>query len=398
MIVIVLPVVLEAKVKNYSIAVLEGDGIGPEIIREGLKVLKAVEEVSGVTFSTTYYPYGAEHYLATGEVLPDSALRELEQNNAIFFGAAGDPRVPPGILEIELILKIRFLLDQYINLRPIHLFPNVVSPLRNDKGIDFYIIRENTEDFYNGMGHRFDVRNDNSLRQQCALEMKRKRYRAQVSIDSQLDIKEDYAITLGLMTKGGAERVFRYSFDLARRKGKAKVTSVDKANVIPHLYTLWREAFSEVSKEYPDISTEFTFVDAVTMWFVKNPENFGVVVAPNLFGDIISDLGAGISGGLGFAAGANINPGGVSMFEPIHGSAPKYKGLNIANPIATILSGGIMLEELGQERLGRLVREAVTAVLRDNVVRTKDMGGRATTSEMGDAIAAKVYEISRGIE
>jgi isocitrate/isopropylmalate dehydrogenase len=179
----------------------------PEIIREGLKVLKAVEEVSGVTFSTTYYPYGAEHYLATGEVLPDSALRELEQNNAIFFGAAGDPRVPPGILEIELILKIRFLLDQYINLRPIHLFPNVVSPLRNDKGIDFYIIRENTEDFYNGMGHRFDVRNDNSLRQQCALEMKRKRYRAQVSIDSQLDIKEDYAITLGLMTRGGAERV-----------------------------------------------------------------------------------------------------------------------------------------------------------------------------------------------
>lgn len=380
--------------KRYEIAILEGDGIGPEIIREGSKVIQAAADVGGISLNLTKYPYGAEHYLKTAEVLPDSALKEFKDSDALFFGAAGDPRVAPGVLEVGLILKIRFELDQFVNLRPVKLYPNVETPLKTKKDIDFFIIRENTEDFYNGMGCIFRTDGNKNQIQTASLEMNRFRYKAAVSLSSKLGIPEDYAVTLGLITKVGAERVIRYSFELARLKGKKKVTSVDKINVLPHIYGIWREAFTKVAAEYPDIQTEYSFVDAITMWFVKNPENYGVVVAPNLFGDIISDLGAGIAGGLGFAAGANINPNGVSMFEPIHGSAPKYKGLNVINPIATILAGGLMLENIGEKKLGTLVEKAVTDVLKDGRMRTKDMGGSATTSEMGDAIAAKIKEIA----
>lgn len=381
--------------QQYQIAVLEGDGVGPEIIREGAKVLQAAAEVGGISLKLNPYPYGAEHYLKTGEVLPDSALAEFRDSDAIYFGAAGDPRVAPGVLEVGLILKIRFALDQYINLRPIKLYPNVETPLRGERNIDFYVIRENTEDFYNGMGALFRTNGDPAQRQSCVLTMERSRYQANVCIDSRLGAAEDYAITMGLITRKGAERVIRYSFELARAKGKKKVTSVDKVNVLPHIYGLWREVFAEVSQDYPEIEAAYNFVDAATMWFVKNPEDYGVVVAPNLFGDIITDLGAEITGGLGFAAGGNINPQGVSMFEPIHGSAPKYRGLNVINPIATILSGGLLLENIGQGALGGLVEQAVTEVLREGQVRTRDMGGTAGTSEMGDAIAAKVRELGR---
>ncbi len=380
--------------KRYQIAILEGDGIGPEIIREGSKVIQAAGDIGGISLELTKYPYGAEHFLKTAEVLPDNAIREFKDCDAIYFGAAGDPRVAPGVLEVGLILKIRFELDQYVNLRPIKLYPNVSTPLKTDKGIDFYIVRENTEDFYNGMGCIFRSDGDKDQVQTGSLKMDRFRYKAAVTLNSRLGVPEDYAVTLGLITKLGAERVIRYSFELARLKGKKKVTSVDKINVLPHIYGIWREAFAKVAAEYPDIQTEYSFVDAITMWFVKNPENYGVVVAPNLFGDIISDLGAGIAGGLGFAAGANINPAGVSMFEPIHGSAPKYKGLNVINPIATILSGGMMLENVGERELGALVESAVTEVLREGRVKTKDMGGTSTTSEMGDAVVAKLKEIA----
>ena len=210
-----------------------------------------------------------------------------------------------------------------------------------------------------------------------------------------MDASDDYAVAMGVITRQGAERAMRYSFELARAKGKKKVTAVDKVNVLPHVYGLWREVFAEVARDYPEIETENSFADATAMWFVKNPENYGVVVMPNLFGDVITDLGAEITGGLGFAAGGNINPKGVSMFEPIHGSAPKYKGLNVINPVATILSGGMLLENIGEQALGELVERAVTEVLREGRVRTKDMGGTSTTSDMGDAIAAKVRELGR---
>lgn len=379
--------------RQYEIAVLEGDGIGPEIIREGIKVLRAAAETGGISLRMNPYPFGAEHYLKTGEVLPDSALTEFRDSDAIYFGAAGDPRVAPGILEVGLILKIRFALDQYVNLRPIKLYPNVETPLRGARDIDFYVVRENTEDFYNGMGALLRTDGDPAQHHFCTLTMDRSRYQAQVQIESCLGSAEDYALTLGLITRKGAERVIRYAFELARAKGKRKVTSVDKVNVLPHIYGLWREVFAEVSRDYPEIETAYNFVDAATMWFVKNPEDYGVVVAPNLFGDIITDLGAEITGGLGFAAGGNINPQGTSMFEPIHGSAPKYKGLNVINPLAAILSGGLLLENIGEPALGRLVEQAVTEVLREGRVRTKDMGGTAGTSHMGDAVAAKVREL-----
>ena len=381
--------------KQYQIAVLEGDGIGPEIIREGVKVLRAAAEIGGISLGLNYYPYGAEHYLKTGEILPDAAIREFRDSNAIYFGAAGDPQVAPGILEVGLILKIRFDLDQYINLRPIKLYPNVWTPLKTEAPIDFYVIRENAEDFYNGMGAIFRSNGQRDQTHHCEMSMKRVPYQINMTLDSRMDASDDYAVAMGVITRQGAERAMRYSFELARAKGKKKVTAVDKVNVLPQVYGLWREVFAEVARDYPEIETENSFADATAMWFVKNPENYGVVVMPNLFGDVITDLGAEITGGLGFAAGGNINPKGVSMFEPIHGSAPKYKGLNVINPVATILSGGMLLENIGEQALGELVERAVTEVLREGRVRTKDMGGTSTTSDMGDAIAAKVRELGR---
>lgn len=381
--------------KQYQLAVLEGDGVGPEIIREGSKVLQAAAEAGGISLKMNPYPYGAEHYLKTGEILPDSAIREFQDSDAIYFGAAGDPQVAPGILEVGLILKIRFDLDQYINLRPIKRYPNVATPLKSEAPIDFYVIRENSEDFYNGMGAIFRTDGDPLQRHRCEMTMKRVPYQARMTLDSTLGMAGDYAVAMGVITAMGAERAMRYSFDLARSKGKKKVTAVDKVNVLPSVYGLWREVFAKVARDYPDIETEYAFADATTMWFVKNPERYGVVVMPNLFGDIITDLGAEITGGLGFAAGGNINPKGVSMFEPIHGSAPKYKGQNVINPIATILSGGMLLETIGEPALGALVERAVTEVLREGQVRTRDMGGADTTSQMGDAIAAKVRELGR---
>ena len=267
--------------------------------------------------------------------------------------------------------------------------------MKTEAPIDFYVIRENAEDFYNGMGAIFRSNGQRDQTHHCEMSMKRVPYQINMTLDSRMDASDDYAVAMGVITRQGAERAMRYSFELARAKGKKKVTAVDKVNVLPHVYGLWREVFAEVARDYPEIETENSFADATAMWFVKNPENYGVVVMPNLFGDVITDLGAEITGGLGFAAGGNINPKGVSMFEPIHGSAPKYKGLNVINPVATILSGGMLLENIGEQALGELVERAVTEVLREGRVRTKDMGGTSTTSDMGDAIAAKVRELGR---
>lgn len=371
----------------YNLALIPGDGIGPEIIREGKKVIEAASKIYGIEINWIEYPFGAEHYLKTGELLPDSALKEIQDLDAIYFGAIGDPRIKPGILENEILLKIRFYFDQYINLRPIKLYKGVPCPLKDKKpeDINFYVVRENTEDFYVGIGGRFKARAN-----QDHLEVLRKLYKAKIQVNFNLEQEEEMAYQIGLISKPGAQRVIKYAFELAKKKDMKRVTSVDKANVLTNIYGLWREVFTEVSAQYEDIETEFTFVDAITMWLVRKPEWFKVVVAPNMFGDIITDLGAMIQGGLGIAAGGNINPEGVSMFEPIHGSAPKYKGKSVANPTATILAGAMMLEFLGEIEVAKDIEDAVEKVLSEGKVRTQDLSGESSTEQVGDEIVKKL--------
>ncbi|MDI6819988.1 MAG: isocitrate/isopropylmalate family dehydrogenase [Candidatus Hodarchaeaceae archaeon] len=370
----------------YKIAVIPGDGIGPEVVREGVKVLRAVEDaVPGLKFEFVEFPYGAEHYLRTEELVPEDGLKQLEKMDAIYLGALGDPRVPTGVLEQGILLKLRFYFEQYINLRPVKLYPGVPCPLvgKGPEHIDFYVVRENTEDFYVAIGGRAGGKS------RAKLEVLRSIYKLKFDLDIDVD-RDEIAYQIGVISRKGAERVMRYAFELARRKDKRRVTSVDKVNVLTHAYSLWREVFERVAREYPDIETEFSFVDAVAMWFVKNPEWYRVVVTPNMFGDILTDLGAMIQGGLGLAPGGNIDPEGVSMFEPIHGSAPKHAGRNVANPLATILAGQMMLEHLGEEEAAGKVERAVIEVLKEGKVRTYDLGGRSSTSEVGDAVAARI--------
>ncbi|TFB09441.1 3-isopropylmalate dehydrogenase [Candidatus Atribacteria bacterium MT.SAG.1] len=371
----------------YNIALIPGDGIGAEIIREGRKVIEAASYKFGIEIKWNEYPFGAEHYLKTGELLPDSSLKEIEDMDAIYLGAVGDPRVKPGILEKEILLKARFYFDQYINLRPIRLYKGVPCPLKdkNPEDINFYVVRENTEDFYVGIGGRFKAKTH-----QDNLEVLRKLYKTKIKVNFNLEQEEEIAYQIGLISKSGTQRVMKYAFELAKKKGMNRVTSVDKANVLTNIYGLWRDVFKEISTQYPDIETEFTFVDAITMWFVRKPEWFKIVVTPNMFGDIITDLGAMIQGGLGIAAGGNINPEGISMFEPIHGSAPKYKDKSIANPTATILAGAMMLDCLGESKVAKAIEDAVEKVLSEGKVRSRDLGGDSSTIEVGDEVVKKL--------
>jgi 3-isopropylmalate dehydrogenase len=288
---------------------------------------------------------------------------------------------------------MRFYFDQYINLRPAKLLRGVPSPLAGKKphDINFYVVRENSEDFYIGLGARMNGRQAHE-----EMTLRRALYKARFRVDVDLEPSDELAYQLGAMTGKGAERVIRYGFELAERKHLSRVTVVHKANVMTNIYGLWMETAERVAKEYPSIEFDTAIVDATTMWFVRRPEYFQVVVAPNMFGDIISDLAAATVGGLGFAPGGNINPdrkAGVSMFEPIHGSAPKYGGLNKANPIATILAGKLMLEHLGEERAAELVEQACEDVLEAGKVRTYDIGGTSTCSDMGDAIAERLLQL-----
>jgi len=364
----------------YRVAAIGGDGIGPEIIREGKKVLDAAGERFGFNLAWDDFEIGAERYLETSELVTEEELKDLSRYRAIYFGAIGDERVTPGILEKGILLRIRFYFDQFVNLRPIRLLEGVPTPLAGKvpSDINFLVVRENTEDFYVGIGSRFHGS------QKTTLSIDRELYHARFNLDIESDA-EELAYQIGVITREGAERVISYAFDLAGQR-KKKLTSVDKANVLSDIYGLWREVFTEVAARNPGISTEFTFVDAITMWFVKNPEWFDVVVTPNMFGDIITDLGAMIQGGLGLAPGANINPGGTSMFEPIHGSAPKYKGLNVANPIATIWAGSMLLDHLGEHAAASAVLKAIERSIADGMV-TKDMGGQAKTSDVGDYLS-----------
>lgn len=372
---------------QHRVAAIGGDGIGPEILAAGREVLDAAGERFGFDIAWTDFDLGAERYLDTGELVTEEDLQDLSQFRAIYFGAIGDDRVKPGILEKGILLAIRFHFDQFINLRPIKLLDGVSTPLANKgpEDIDFVVVRENTEDFYVGIGSRFSGRHEEKT-----LEVVRDLYNIRFGLDVETDADE-IAYQIGVVTRQGAERVIRYAFDLAVTRDR-KVTSVDKANVLSDVYGLWRDVFTEVAAGYPDVATEFNFVDAVTMWFVKNPEWFDVVVTPNMFGDIITDLGAMIQGGLGLAPGGNINPTGTSMFEPIHGSAPKYRGQDVANPLATIWAGSMLLDHLGEPDAAKAVLRAIEQSILDGFV-TRDMGGERKTSEVGRYVASLVKKV-----
>ena len=378
---------------SYRIGLIPGDGIGPEVIREGLKVLDRV--ASGYDFKLDWneFPISAETYLKRGVLMTDQELEDLGKTDAIYFGAMGDPRVPEKILQGGGILRLRFHFDQYINLRPVKLYRGVETPLKDKQpgDIDFVCVRENSEDFYVGLGGRFK-----GTEHHFDLGLKRRLYDAKFGIHVAIDRDEELGFQMGAMSGTGAERVMRYGFELARRRGLKRVTIVDKVNVLTDMYGLWRDKANLVAKDYPEIEYEFAFVDAITMWFVRRPEWYRVVIAPNTFGDIITDLAAATVGGMGLAPGGNINPERKypSMFEPIHGSAPKYAGQNVSNPIATILAGAMMLDFLGEEKAAKTIEQAVENVLAECRLRTYDIGGSSKTHEVGDAVAEQVERIA----
>ncbi|HPT37457.1 MAG TPA: 3-isopropylmalate dehydrogenase [Methanothrix sp.] len=370
---------------NYKVPVIAGDGIGPEIIAEGKKVLEAAADKHNFSLDWIEYSLGAEHYLKTGELVSEETLKDLSRYRAIFLGAIGDPRVKPGVLEKGVLLTMRFYMDQYVNLRPVKLLEGVWTPLKDKtpKDIDFVVVRENTEDFYIGIGSRAK-----KGKSHADFEIKRNLYNIKFGLDIESD-SEEIGYQIGEVSREGCRRVIKYAFDLASRR-RQQVSSVDKANVLSDIYGFWREVFLEVAADYPQVKHDFNFVDAITMWFVKNPEWFDVVVAPNMFGDIITDLGAMIQGGLGLAPGANLNPEGTSMFEPIHGSAPKYRGQNKVNPVATIWAGALLLEHLGQRQAAADIVTAIEQNLFEGRIKTYDLGGSSTTSEVGSEIARLV--------
>ncbi len=346
--------------KSYKLAIIPGDGTGPEVINEGLKVLKAVSEKCSFKYETTSYDFGGERYLRTKEVLPPTAVSELKTFDAIYLGAIGHPDVKPGILEKGILLKLRFDLDQYINLRPVVLYDERFCPIKDKKPADvnFTVIRENSEGLYKGLG---EFQNKGTA--------------------------DEVAIQISHNTRKGVERCIRYAFEYTRKFGTKKTLLLcGKTNVLTFAFDLWDRTFNEVAKEYTDIKTEYAHVDATTMWFVKNPEWFDVIVTDNMFGDIITDLGAMIQGGMGLAAGGNINPQGVSMFEPIGGSAPKYTGKNIINPLAAICALAMLLKEIGETKAGQMIENAAKMIVREKLKSLAAGKMGYSTTEIGDLI------------
>jgi 3-isopropylmalate dehydrogenase len=362
----------------HRIAVIGGDGTGPEVVQEGLKVLAAVAKIEGIPYEIRHFDFGGERYQRTGEVLPDGALAELCGFHAIYLGAIGHPDVAPGVLEKGLLLRLRFELDQYINLRPVRLYPGVDTPIK-DKGpreIDFVVVRENTEDLYAGSGGFLKK-----------------------------GTPDEVAVQTSINTRKGVERCVRWAFEYALKRhadspwqglsandlaaGKrGKLTLVAKTNVLTYASDLWNRTFLEVAADYPAIKTDYNHVDACCMWMVKNPEWFDVIVTTNMFGDIITDLAAMVQGGLGVAAGGNINPAGISMFEPMGGSAPKYAGQGVINPIAAIAAMMLLLETLGSEQAARRIERAIMHV---TGTKLKSMAAGKmgfSTSEVGDLVVA----------
>ena len=359
---------------SYKIAVMPGDGTGPEVTAEAVKVLKTAADKFGFKVDLTEFDFGGERYKRTGETLPDSGVEELRKFDAILLGAIGHPDVAPGILEKGILLKARFELDQYINLRPVKLYPGVATPLK-DKGpddVDFIVVRENTGDLYTGVG---------------GFSMK--------------GTPHEVAVQSAVYSRFQVDRCLRYAFEYAKKYGKKARGKSDKntlalcgkTNVLTYIYDLWERAFHEMGKaEYPDIEREYFHVDATCMWMVKNPEWFDVIVTGNMFGDIITDLGAMVQGGMGIAAGGNINPEGVSMFEPIGGSAPKYTGKGVINPLAAICAAQMMLETLGEEDAGGKIEDAVKFVTANKLESMQAGRMGYSTAEVGDLVAEKVVE------
>ncbi|HUJ09841.1 MAG TPA: 3-isopropylmalate dehydrogenase [Verrucomicrobiae bacterium] len=358
--------------KSYDIAVIGGDGTGPEVVREAIKVLDVASKKFGIKLNYTHYDFGGDRYLRTKEVLPDSAADELRKFPVILLGAIGHPDVKPGILEKGILLRLRFELEQYINLRPVKLYDERFCPLKGKgpKDIDFAVVRENNEGLYTGVGGFVFKGTPNEV-----------------------------AVQESVNTRRGVERCLRYAFELTRKRNKdKKLTLCGKTNVLTYAFDLWERAFHEIGqKDFPDIKRDYAHVDATTMWFVKNPEWFDVIVTDNLFGDIITDLGAMIQGGMGIAAGGNINPQGTSMFEPIGGSAPKYTGQNVINPLAAICAGQMMLDFLGDRESDATLKKAAAAIEAAVIKVTREkikslaagkMG--CGTKEVGDLVAAAV--------
>ncbi len=343
--------------KTHRIGVIGGDGIGPEVAAEAVKVLRHVQD--GFALELVDYDLGAERYLRTGELLPDRVLDEIRTLDACLLGALGDPRCAPGVLERGILFRLRVDLDLYVNLRPIKLYAEKLCPLKGKtpRDIDMLVCRENTEDAYAG-----EARFENP------------------------GTPDEVAIQEARYSWKGCERILRFAFEQARRRnGRKKVTLVDKANAV-RAHEIWRRCFDHVAKDYPDIRTDTAYVDAACMWFVKNPEAFDVLVTTNMFGDILTDLGAMIQGGMGIAAGGNIHPGKVSVFEPIHGSAPKYKGLQKACPLAAILAGGMLLGHVGQPEAAARIEAAVVKVLRSEALPSIDASSGIPTGKVGDLV------------
>jgi 3-isopropylmalate dehydrogenase len=349
--------------------VIAGDGIGPEVTREAMKVLDAVADVYGFRTKKTFYPFGTENWLKTKEIFPDTAFEEIKQKRAIYLGAIGDPRAPVGLIEYGIIAKMRFELDLYVNLRPVRLYDERLCPLKGKTpaDVDMVFVRENTEGAYSGTygyAHK--------------------------------GLPIEVATQVMVYTRAATERIIRYAFELARTRNKKKtVTMIDKANAL-RAQEIWTRVFAEVALEYPDIKTEHAYIDAACMWMIKNPEWFDVAVTPNLFGDIITDLGAMVQGGMGIAASGNIHPGKVSLFEPIHGSAPKYAGKNVACPVAAVLAVGMMCDYLGEKQAGAAIENVVIDLVRSKKIQGVSTGdhptdfiGNMVVSELR-AVAAKV--------
>jgi 3-isopropylmalate dehydrogenase len=358
-----------SSVRHYRIGSIPGDGIGPEVVAEALKVVDAAAAADDFTLEVIEYPHSGRHYLETGELVTDELVDEWRGLDAVLLGAIGHPDVETGLVERSVILGLRFGLDLYANVRPIRLLDARLCPLKGiaPEDLDFVVVRENTEGLY-----------------------------AQIGGHLKRDTDDEVATVTGVYTRRGTERVMRYAFDLARRRNRRpgdsrtpKVTLVDKANAI-RPQSLWTRTFQDVSADYPDVETDHAYVDACCMWFVTHPQAFDVIVTTNLFGDIVSDLGSALQGGLGLAASGNIHPGRVSMFEPVHGSAPKYAGQGVASPIAAIASAALMLEYLGESDAASRIEAAIADALTSGAIPSADARSGVSTQQAGDLIAARV--------
>ncbi len=363
--------------RNYNIATLPGDGTGPEVVEQGVRVMEAAAKKFGFDLSFTKFPWGGDYYLETGVILPEDACDQLKKYDAVFLGAIGSPKVAPGVLEKGILLKLRFELDQYINLRPVKLLPGVACPLvgKKPEDIDYVVVRENSGDVYTGMG---------------GVSMK--------------GTKDEVAVQNMVYTRSQVDRCLKFAFETAAKRhtkdapwhglseedkkaGKySKLTLCGKTNVLTYVFNLWERAFYEMAEQYPMVKADYCHVDAITMWMVKNPEWFDVIVTTNMFGDIITDLAAMTQGGMGIAAGGNLNPEGLSMFEPIGGSAPKYTGMGVINPCAAILSGAMMLEYLGETDAAKAIEKAVAHITEFKLKSLSAGKMGYSTSEVGDLV------------